>query len=494
MKRERFFYNLFREHFPYAPTSDQDGLFRVLSSFIEGDDADILVVNGYAGTGKTAAISALINALDDLRPVPNPDKPQEKEEICFLMAPTGRAAKVLSIYSGKPAKTIHKSIYRQKSVGDDGFGQFSMIPNKMSHKLFIVDEASLIGIDDSRGQGSASFGTGDLLRDLVTFVRNGHDCRLILIGDSAQLPPVGMEASPALDDEYMSSFGGVLRCTLSEVVRQHLESGILWNATRLRELIASDPYGQELFTPDMLGLRTEGFSDVVRISGGELVDSLNQSYYSDYSKDDTIVLCRSNKRANRYNSGIRNQVFFDEDRLVRGEKLMIVKNCYQFVKDVPGMDYIANGDIAKLVSIRNFEERYGLNFADARLSFPDYDDAEFVAKVCLDTLESESASLSYEQQNALYQGVDADYSDIKSKKKRYEAVREDPFYNALQLKYANAITCHKSQGGQWASVFVDNPFWQDELTVDDLKWLYTAITRAVEKLWLVNFRDECFIS
>lgn len=492
MERAAYFHNLFREHFPYVPTSDQDELFRVLAGFITGDDADILVVNGYAGTGKTSAISAVIAALDVLRPVPDPQKPGQREEICFLMAPTGRAAKVLSSYSGKPARTIHKSIYRQKSVGDDGFGQFSMIPNKMSHKLFIVDEASLIGIDDTRGQGSASFGTGDLLRDLVTFVRNGNDCRLILIGDSAQLPPVGMEVSPALNCEYMDSFGGVVWCTLSEVVRQQQESGILYNATRLRELISSDPYGQELFTPDMLGLRTEGFGDVVRIGGGELIDSLNQSYYTDYSKDDTIVLCRSNKRANRYNAGIRNQVFFDEDRLVKGEKLMIVKNCYQFVKDVPGMDYIANGDMAKLVSIRNYEERYGLNFADARLSFPDYDDAEFVAKVCLDTLDSEAASLTYEQQNNLYQGVDADYSDIRSKKKRYEAVREDPFYNALQLKYANAITCHKSQGGQWASVFVDNPFWQDDLTVDDLKWLYTAVTRAVDRLWLVNFRDECF--
>ena len=238
MERAAYFHNLFREHFPYVPTSDQDELFRVLAGFITGDDADILVVNGYAGTGKTSAISAVIAALDVLRPVPDPQKPGQREEICFLMAPTGRAAKVLSSYSGKPARTIHKSIYRQKSVGDDGFGQFSMISNKMSHKLFIVDEASLIGIDDTRGQGSASFGTGDLLRDLVTFVRNGNDCRLILIGDSAQLPPVGMEVSPALNSEYMDSFGGVVWCTLSEVVRQQQESGILYNATRLRELIS----------------------------------------------------------------------------------------------------------------------------------------------------------------------------------------------------------------------------------------------------------------
>ena len=355
-----------------------------------------------------------------------------------------------------------------------------------------MDEVSLIGIEEPGRQGNAMFGTGDLLKDLVTFVRAGNDCRLILIGDSAQLPPVGLDASPALSQEYMDSFGGVRYSSLTEVVRQQKESGVLWNATRVRELITSDPYGGATFTPDEIGLRTEGFDDIVRITGGELLDTLNQAYFSEYSKDDAVVLCRSNKRANRYNAGIRAQVFYNEERLVRGEKLMIVKNCYQFTGDAKGMDYIANGDIAKLVSIRNFEERYGPSFADARLSFPDYDDAEIKAKVCLDTLDSEAASLTYEQQNQLYNGVSEDYSHLTTKKKRYEAVREDPYFNALQLKYANAITCHKSQGGQWSCVFVDNPFWQEELTIDDLKWLYTALTRAVEKVYLVNFKDEYF--
>lgn len=492
MDRSGYFYSLFIKNFPYERTSDQDNLFRTVAEFIVDEDSDILVVNGYAGTGKTTAISAVIAALDDLRPVPNPEKPDEKEEICFLMAPTGRAAKVLSIYSHKHASTIHKTIYRQKSVGEDGFGQFSLTPNKMSHKLFIVDEVSLIGIQDTTERSTAQFGTGDLLTDLVQFVRNGHDCRLIMIGDSAQLPPVGLDASPALSEDYMAGFGGVRWTTLSQVVRQQKQSGILANATRLRELINSDPYGNETFTPDEIGLVTDGFDDVVRVSGGDLIESLNQAYYRDFSKEDTIVLCRSNKRANRYNAGIRSQVFFDEEAMVRGEKLMIVKNCYQFLDNVKTMDYIANGDMARLISIRGHEERYGLHFAEARLSFPDYDDTEIVAKVCLDTLESESASLTYEQQNQLYLGVDADYGHIKSKKKRYQEVREDPFYNALQLKYANAITCHKSQGGQWGCVFIDNPFWQDELTVDDLKWLYTAFTRAVEKVCLVNFKDEYF--
>jgi len=365
MDRGDFFYRRFKDFFPYDGTEDQDRLFREIAGFVTCDDADILVVNGYAGTGKTSAIASVIQSFDDLRPRTRND---ELEEICFLLAPTGRAAKVLSSYAGKPASTIHKCIYRQKSVGDDGFGQFSLAPNKLSHKLFIVDEVSLIGIEDAHRQGTTQFGTGDLLKDLIDYVRAGNDCRLILIGDDAQLPPVGMEASPALSKECMGCFGGVRYCSLRQVVRQQKESGILHNATRLRELIASDLYGDGMFTPDELGLTVEGFDDVVRITGGDLLDALNTAYYSEYSKDDAVVLCRSNKRANRYNAGIRAQVFYDEERLVRGEKLMIVKNCYQFLDGVKNMDYIANGDIAKLLSIRNFEERYGTGDDEAILS------------------------------------------------------------------------------------------------------------------------------
>ena len=240
-----------------------------------------------------------------------------------------------------------------------------------------------------------------------------------------------------------------------------------------------------------LGLDVSGCDDIQRISGGELIEAITDAY-SRYGEDEAVILCRSNRRAIKYNLGIRSTVQFKEEKLVRDDKLMIVKNCYQFLDGVKGMDYIANGDIAKLIKISKFEERYGLQFAEARISFPDYDDQEIVAKVILDTLESESASLTYEQSNMLYQGVNADYSHISAKKKRYEAVREDKYYNALQLKYANAITGHKSQGGQWDCVFIDNPFWQEELTVDDLKWLYTAITRAKKKVYLVNFKDELF--
>ncbi|MBP9998774.1 MAG: AAA family ATPase [Bacteroidales bacterium] len=475
MGRAEYLYKEFLKWFKVEPTPCQDGLFHDVAEFVTCDDADILVVNGYAGTGKTTAISAVIRALRELGTQ------------SVLLAPTGRAAKVLSQISGRQAYTIHKHIYRQKSVGSDGYGQFSLAPNKAKSSLFVVDEVSLIGIDSMAREGSALFGTGNLLEDLVNFVRNGADCRLVLIGDAAQLPPVGLDASPALSREFMEGFGGVRFSQLTSVVRQAQESGILFNATRLREQIATDDWSAE----PRICLSVKGFPDVQRITGGELIDTLSDAY-SRYGEDETVVLCRSNKRAIRYNAGIRSTVQFKEERLVRDDKLMIVKNCYQFVEDVKGMDYIANGDIAYLRRIGGYEDRYGLHFADATLLFPDYDDVEIKAKVCLDTLESESASLTYEQQNALYAGVSADYAHLGTKKKIWEAVREDKYFNALQLKYAEAITCHKSQGGQWSCVFIDCPFWQDEQTVDDLKWLYTALTRAVEKVYLVNFNDRFF--
>ena len=479
MGRADFLYSGFISRLQFEPTSCQENLLRKTADFISSDDGDILVVNGYAGTGKTTAISAVISVM------------KEFQTKCVLLAPTGRAAKVLSSYSGQPAYTIHKHIYRQKSVGGDGFGQFSLAPNKDKETLFIVDEVSLIGIDSGQQQSSAAFGTGNLLEDLISFVRSGVECKVILIGDSAQLPPIGLDASPALLPDYMKMMGNVEFAELSTVVRQQHESGILYNATMIRQLQAELEYGPGVMDICDLGLETGPFDDVERIGGGELIEKITDAYAA-YGEDDTIILCRSNKRAIKYNMGIRSTVQYKEERLVRDDKLMIVKNCYQFLEGIEGMDYIANGDIAKLQKISKFEERYGLHFAEARISFPDYDDQEIVAKVVLDTLESESASLTYEQSNMLYQGVNEDYAHITTKKKRYEAVREDKYYNALQLKYANAITCHKSQGGQWRCVFIDNPFWQEDLTVDDLKWLYTAITRATEKVYLVNFKDELF--
>ena len=481
MSRADFLYSGFLSKFAYSPTPCQDSLLHKVADFVSSYDDDILVVNGYAGTGKTTAISSVISVL------------KEFGTKCVLLAPTGRAAKVLSSYSGQPAYTIHKHIYRQKSVGGDGFGQFSLAPNKDKETLFVVDEVSLIGIEAGQQQSTSSFGSGNLLEDLISFVRSGAECKVILIGDSAQLPPVGLDASPALLKDYMTMMGGVSFAELSTVVRQQSESGILHNATLVRQLISKMEYGPGVMDICDLGLELDGFDDIERIDGGELIEKIGDAYAT-YGEDDTIILCRSNKRAIKYNLGIRSTVQFKEERLVRDDKLMIVKNCYQFVENVEGMDYIANGDIAKLQKISRFEERYGLHFAEARISFPDYDDQEIIAKVILDTLESESASLTYEQSNMLYQGVNEDYAHLTTKKKRYEAVREDKYYNALQLKYANAITCHKSQGGQWRCVFIDNAFWQEELTVDDLKWLYTALTRATEKVYLVNFKDELFAS
>ncbi len=478
MGRNDFLYTRFVSHFRHEPTPCQENMLRMTAGFIGSDD-DIMIVNGYAGTGKTTAIAAVIATL------------KEFKTKSVLLAPTGRAAKVLASYTGQPAYTIHKHIYRQKSVGGDGFGQFTLAPNKDKDTLFVVDEVSLISIDSGQQQSTTSFGTGNLLEDLVTFVRSGAGCKVILIGDSAQLPPIGLDASPALSKDYMAMMGGTVFAELSTVVRQQKESGILYNATMIRSLQTELDYGPGVMDVCDLGLVVAPFDDIERIGGGELIEKISDAYAA-YGEDDTIILCRSNRRAIKYNMGIRSTVQFKEERLVRDDKLMIVKNCYQFLEGIEGMDYIANGDIAKLQKISRFEERYGLHFAEARISFPDYDDQEIVAKVILDTLESESASLTYEQSNMLYQGVNEDYAHITAKKKRYEAVREDKYYNALQLKYANAITCHKSQGGQWKCVFIDNPFWQEDLTADDLKWLYTAITRATEKVYLVNFKDELF--
>ena len=480
MGRSDFLYSGFVSRMKHEPTPCQNRLLESIAEFISADDDDILVVNGYAGTGKTTAVSAVISVL------------KEYKVKSVLLAPTGRAAKVLSGYAGQPAYTIHKHIYRQKSVGGDGFGQFTLAPNKDKDTLFVVDEVSLIGIDAGQQQSTTAFGSGNLLDDLISFVRSGSGCKVILIGDSAQLPPVGLDASPALSKDYMAMMGGIGFVELTTVVRQQQESGILYNATLVRQLISDLDCGPGVMDLEDLCLETAQFDDIERITGGELIEKISEAY-GKYDEDETVILCRSNRRAIKYNMGVRSTVQFKEERLVRGDKLMIVKNCYQFLDDIKDIDYIANGDIAKLVKISRFEERYGLHFAEARLSFPDYDDQEIVAKVILDTLESESASLTYEQSNILYQGVNEDYAHITTKKKRYEAVREDKYYNALQLKYANAITCHKSQGGQWRCVFIDNAFWQDQLTVDDLKWLYTALTRATEKVYLVNFKDELFI-
>ena len=457
-------------HLPYEPTPCQAALFDRLAAFaVQYGETDILLVSGYAGTGKTSAIAAFVKALNEL------------EYKYVLLSPTGRSAKVLSGFTGEKAKTVHKHIYRQKSL-KGGLGEFELDLNKAKETFFIVDEASLIASSEAVMTDSI-FGSGDLLSDLVNYVRSGVDNKLIIIGDRGQLPPIGMEESPALDESYMGRFGPVWSVSLTTVVRQAAQSGILTNATRVRQII-------ERGGSDEPRMTLKGFSDVARVTGTELIETLSDAV-DRYGLDNVVVLCRSNKRANRYNAGIRSMVLFREERLTRGDRLMVVKNCYQFLEDVPEMDFIANGDVAELVKISHYEERYGLHFAEAVLAFPDYGDVEITAKVILDTLDSESASLTKEQQEALYEGVNADYADIKGARKRYQKVREDPWFNALQLKYATAITGHKSQGGQWDCVFIDNPFWK-ELEPQDLKWLYTAITRGVQKVFFVNFKDSFF--
>lgn len=471
MAVDKYLATLIEQKMGMEPTPGQRELFRHLGEFISStpDEFPLLVVRGYAGTGKTTAISAFINVLKDFK------------YKYILLAPTGRAAKVLSNYSGVQAKTIHKQIYRQKSLADKE-ARFMLDFNKSKDTVYIVDEASLISIG-AAGEGSI-FGTGDLLEDLVSYIRQNAGNKLILMGDSAQLPPIGMDESPALDYDYLSQYSSLKMVTLTDVVRQTSESGILYNATMLRSIIASGDVDVPQFC-------CKGFDDFKKLSGGELIEELDWAI-SKYGLDEVVVLCRSNMRANKYNMGIRQTVLFMEEQLSRGDKLMIVKNCYQFLEDVPQLDFIANGDVAELVRISNYEERYGLHFAQATLKFPDYDDVEIDAKIILDTLQSVSPALDREQQRALFEGVYADYEHITIRRKRMEKVREDKYYNALQIKYATAITGHKSQGGQWKCVFVDNNLWKDDISMDDLKWLYTAITRGVEKVYLVNFNDKYF--
>ena len=473
MAIEKFLKEKMVGHLKFVPTACQDDLFEKLSLFVTGDSQHdwLMLVNGYAGTGKTTAIASFIKVL------------KEWKQNFILLAPTGRSAKVLANYTGMPAKTIHKQIYRQKSL-KDGVGQFSLDMNKNRNTVFIVDEASLITIGDSMS-GSSLFGSGDVLDDLMTYVRSNTGNRLILMGDPAQLPPIGMDRSPALDVDYLREYTpDVEECWLRSVVRQEQQSGILYNATLLRKEIEEEDYS----TPQ---LSVEGFDDFRRISGGELIEALSEEI-SRYGEDEVVVLCRSNKTANRYNEGIRNRVLYREEQLTKGDKLMIVKNCYQFLENIPELDFIANGDVARLEKIGKYEERYGLKFASATLSFADYSDVEIDAKIILDTLSSVTPALDKEQQKALFEGVYADYGHITVKKKRMEAVREDVYFNALQIKYAAAITGHKSQGGQWKCVFIHNPFWTEDISLDEKKWLYTAITRGVERVYLVNFKDNFF--
>lgn len=453
------------------PTAGQSELMEKISSFIANPDpGEVFIIKGYAGTGKTTIVNTLVRTLSKF------------ERSSVLIAPTGRAAKVLTSYTGRAAYTIHKKIYRQKA-GRDGLGNFVLDRNYHKNSFFIVDEASMIG---DRGMGNSQFGTGDLLGDLKEFVNQGENCQLILIGDTAQLPPVGLDISPALNSVNLKSIGFTANeVCLRDVVRQSADSGILKNATMLREMIENRLKDNPIFNID-------DFDDIQRVSGTELIDEI-ESCYSKFGEDETIIISRSNKRANKFNQGVRNQILWREEEISNGDLLMIVKNNYFWIKPDDDMDFIANGDIARIDRINAYQSIHGYRYADVSLSFPDHDKLSIDAKIILDTLSLDSAAMPIEKQKELFQTIFEDYPEAKTKKDRIKKVIEDPFFNALQVKFAYAVTCHKAQGGQWKSVFIDPGFFREGMMdVEYLRWLYTAFTRATEKLYLVNFPDEWF--
>ena len=456
------------ENLDFQPTLGQEDLITELAAFLEsGMRSEIMLVKGFAGTGKTTLLKSLVLTLCELK------------QKSVLLAPTGRAAKVLTAYSGHPAWTIHKKIYRQKS-GKDGLGEFVLDRNLHKNTCFIVDEASMIG-DRSP---DAFFGSGDLLRDLLDYIEAGEGCRLVLAGDTAQLPPVGLDMSPALKRERLEAFGYRIReIELTDVVRQVQDSGILHNASAIRNLISHEleDYPRFHFTD---------YPDIELIGGAELLDTISMSY-DQYGISDTIVVTRSNKRANKFNAGIRSQILWREEHLSPGDLLMVVKNNYFWKDEDSRIDFIANGDIVQVERVLNTEEVHGHRFANVEISLPDYHNIELKAKVLLDVIDMDTPSLNYEQQKTLYLSVAEDYPGESSKRKVAEKISTDPYYNALQVKFAYAVTCHKAQGGQWKSVFLDQGFFSHEmLSVEYLRWLYTAFTRASEKLYLVNFAKQ----
>lgn len=456
-------------HINAEVSKSQEQLIEVLADFLmETTEDALLLITGYAGTGKTTVIGALVGMLDEIKLK------------SFLLAPTGRAAKVLSSYAGKQAYTIHKKIYRQRS-SRDGFGHFDLDKNLHTRTLFIVDEASMLAAEV---QKNAVFGTGSLLDDLMEYVYNEKGCKLILVGDTAQLPPVGLSMSPALEPATLRHYSDTLfKQELIDVVRQKDTSGILENATGIRQKIQIND-----FSIPFLKANPEDF---IRVSGEELIEKIGDSYDM-CGIDETIIISRSNKRANIFNEGVRNSILWREEELVPGDLLMVVRNNYFWFKEDQEFDFIANGDILEVVKIHKYQDIYGFRFADCTIRLLDYN-IEIDTKLLLDVLHDESPALNSEKNRELFYTILEDYADLKPKKKQYEGVRNNEFFNALQVKYAYAITCHKSQGGQWKSVFIDQGYITEErMDVDYFRWLYTAITRATEKVYLVNFPDYLF--
>ena len=468
--RETLIYNHLCKNLGNTPTDDQSEALKKIADYITGNTNDVIfLLTGYAGTGKTSLISSVVKTLDLLR------------MRSVLMAPTGRAAKVLSSFAGKQSFTIHKKIYRQKS-SKDGIGSFVLDRNLHKGTYFIVDEASMVS---NSSNDLSLFGSGKLLDDLIEYVYSGTDCKLIIAGDTAQLPPVGSVLSPALDPDALKDYGfGLISAELKQVVRQSEDSGVLMNATKVRLQIAE----QELVHPS---LDCDNFKDIIRISGEELIDEITASYGT-CGLEGTIIVVNSNKQANRYNQGIRNRIFFREEEISPGDMVMVVKNNYFLIEEEDETGFIANGDIAEVKRIRKYEEKFGFRFADMLLKFTDYD-LEVESKVMLDVLQLDTPALPPDKGRELFQNVLADYLYLKTRKKQIEAVRNDPYFNALQVKFSYAVTCHKAQGGQWERVFIDQGmFNRQEISIDYLRWFYTAITRATDKLYLVNFPDVWF--
>jgi exodeoxyribonuclease-5 len=468
--RETLIYNNLCKNLGNTPTDDQSDALTKIADYITGNSNDVIfLLTGYAGTGKTSLISSVVKTLDLLR------------MRCVLLAPTGRAAKVLSSFAGKQSFTIHKKIYRQKS-SRDGIGSFVLDRNLHKDTYFIVDEASMVS---NSSNDISLFGSGKVLDDLVEYVYSGTDCKLIIAGDTAQLPPVGSALSPALDPASLKNFGfGLITAELKQVVRQSEDSGVLMNATRVRLQIAE----HDLVHPS---LDCENFKDIIRITGEDLIEEISTSYGT-CGLEGTIIVVNSNKQANRYNQGIRNRIFFREEEISPGDMVMVVKNNYFLIEEDEETGFIANGDIAEVKRIRKYEEKFGFRFADMLLKFTDYD-LEIESKVMLDVLQLDTPALPSDRGKELFQNVLADYMHLKTRRKQIEAVRNDPYFNALQVKFSYAVTCHKAQGGQWERVFVDQGmFNRQEISLDYLRWFYTAITRATDKLYLVNFSDEWF--
>jgi exodeoxyribonuclease-5 len=464
-----YFIEKIKANFPFSLTNDQETAINKVVSFIFNPNSDaIFLLKGYAGTGKSTLIGTLVKTMAQF------------EQKTVLLAPTGRAAKVFSLHSDESAYTIHKRIYRQKGMSDDG-ASFSLMENLHKNTLFIVDEASMISNESSE---SSFFGTGRLLDDLIEYVYSGQNCKLLFLGDTAQLPPVKQDISPAMDAYVLQSFGlDVIESTLTEIMRQAEESGILYNATLLRNALRE---GTTRLYPQLV---IKNFTDVERISGNDLIEEISSCYSRD-GVEETIVISRANKSVNIFNNGIRNSVLYREEELSNGDLLMVTKNNYFWLKEEAKVDFIANGEFVEVMRIRSQREMYGMRFCEVVLFHKNYD-IEFDAIINLDSLHSERAGDAYKQSNILYNALMEEYSHIGSKRERYNQIKKNPYFNALQVKYGYAVTCHKAQGGEWRNVFIDLSYINPDYLGDNFyRWLYTSITRSTKMLYLVNLADD----